>query len=312
MPRLRLFQAVVLIAALVMLVSVSAQAHPSPAAVGWGNLFVPGLGATIRGESVRGLVEAGGELGTFYAGTFLADQGHFSIDGTVKIPEENDISKPLTGHFLQELGLKMHMYNTFYHYQQASLAPSQAERQKEYEQPLYTGSFTDTLAAPFRWKNLSTPWTFVPILLAGGMLVNNYLSDPIPARNYHSSWGDEGKFILAEGMTVPFGSGFSEEALFRGFVQREFHHYTGSFGAALVLQSLLFTSVHPSTYQPVAFVGGLYFGYVTHVFDGNIEPAIASHFWIDFISATLLYFQFRKSEGRYAPFKLSVSVPVSL
>ena len=148
---------------------------PAPAAVGWGNLFVPGLGATLRGKPVRGLVEATTTLGTYYGGTFLAEEAHFSMDGSVKVPsEKKHISRNLTGQFLQEVGLKTHMYNTFYNYQQASMDPSNAELQKKYEQPLYKGSWDDVLFAPFKWKNLESGYVYVPILLSTAMLYAGY------------------------------------------------------------------------------------------------------------------------------------------
>src|SRR4051794_25684926 len=94
----------------------------SPAAVGWGNLFVPGLGATLTDHPVAGLAEATLELGSFYGGTLLGAEGRFRIDGSVDIPESGHVGSAVTARILQQFGLKYHFYNTFYHYQQAVLA----------------------------------------------------------------------------------------------------------------------------------------------------------------------------------------------
>jgi membrane protease YdiL (CAAX protease family) len=281
-----------------------------PAAVGWGNALVPGLGATLRGLPMRGFLEASTEMGLYYGGTYYAKEGAFTIDGTVLVPTGTNLVKPLLGQFMQEVGLKLHMYDTFYHYQQASLSPGEAEDQKAYAQPLYKGEWDDVLLAPFRLKNLETPWTYVPILLGTGALLYQYKTATVQVQNFTSSGGANALYAFTQGVGVPLGSSFGEEAFYRGFVLRELRRYTGSLAAALTLETALFTFSHQPSLRPGAAVGGLYLGIVATRNDGDLEPGIATHFWIDFISGIFDYLLFRKTEGRSVPLSVAFTIPL--
>lgn len=282
----------------------------APAAVGWGNLFVPGLGETLRGHPVNGLLESSLTIGTYYGGTFYAKEGAFTIDGSVLVPSGQNIVKPLLGEVMQEFALKYHMWNTFFNYQQASLDPSQSSRQKEYQQPLYMGDWKDVLLAPFKWKNLREPWVFVPILAAGSYLYFEYKHAPVVPQGYRSRPGEEALYDFSQGVAVPLGSSFGEEVLFRGFIQREMRYYTNSIPLSIATETLLFTVIHAPDLRLGAFVGGLYFGLAVNHFDGNLEPGIASHFWIDFVSGMFVDLLFRRVQGKSVPFSASVQIPI--
>lgn len=286
------------------------QSDPvSPAWVGWSNLIVPGLGATVRGEAGRGLIEASTEIGLYYGGTFYAKEGAFTIDGSVLVPNSKNISKPLLGQVMQETGLKLHMYNTFYHYQQASLHPFNADHMKEYQQPLYMGDWWDTLVAPFRLKNLKDPWVYLPIALSTGYLIYSYKKESVLKQNYRSSIGDDALYGVTEGLVIPIGSSFGEEVLFRGFIQREVRLYTNSAFLAIAAQSLLFTAMHPKKLKPSALAGGILYGLATNHFDGDLEPNIASHFWIDCINGLVEYLTFRRVQGKSVPLSAQITIP---
>jgi membrane protease YdiL (CAAX protease family) len=284
-------------------------ASPAPAAVGWGNLLVPGLGATLRGESGRGLLEATSEIGSYFGGTFYAKEGHFSIDGSVVIPAGKDVIQPLAGELLQQFGLKFHMYNTFYNYQQASLDPAYAEFEKTYQQPLYRGTWNDVLAAPFKLRNLKSAWVYVPVLLSAGFVYAQYRSTDPALHNHQSTAAEGALYGLTDGIAIPLGSSFGEEVLFRGFVQREVWLYTDSLPAAIAVQTLLFTTIHALELRPAAFAGGIYFGVMANHFEGDLEPGIAAHFWVDFVNGVFQYFLYRKSEGKSVPLSARVAIP---
>lgn len=288
----------------------------SPGGVGWGNLLVPGLGATFRGEPLRGVGEAVLELGLFYGGTFGVREGEFTIDSTIVLPQRGNLYRPLIGQSMQQVGLKLHMYNTFYHYQQACLAMKDSERETNNSQKLYTGTWDEVLTAPFRWKNLSNPFVYGMVLLAAGGLAYAYHNDEITRNAYRPTGGEEALYGMNTLLLMPMGSAFGEEPLFRGFMQREFNLYTGSTLAAVLMQTAIFTAMHPENHYVPAFAGGLYFGFLTHHFDGNIEPAVAAHFWVNFISGIFDYLSFRLKYGKDAPWgpnvKLALSFPLAL
>lgn len=284
-----------------VLMSANAMATASPGTVGWGNLFVPGLGATFRGKPLRGLVEAAAEIGLFYGGTYGVREGAFFIDSTIILPQRGHLDRPLVGQIMQQFALKLHMYNTFYNYQQASLALQNTEVEKRYQQPLYKGSWSDVLIAPFRWKNLSNPYVYSVLGAALVYLTASYHFSDVKRESYVPTGMEDALFGVNSAVVVPFGSAFGEEVLFRGMMQREFHLYTGSLATAILLQTACFTVLHPTHQYLQASVGGIYLGYLVHHFDGDLEPAIAIHFWLNVMSGVLDYFVFRAAHGRSAP-----------
>ena len=223
----------------------TARATASPAAVGWGNILVPGLGATFREQPLRGALEAGIEIGLFYGGTFGVREGNFTIDSTVLLPQRGSLFRPLLGQAMQQFGLKLHMFNTFYHYQQASLELQKSDVESRYQQPLYKGSWTDVLSAPFRWKNLSSPYVYCVIAAAAALLAIDYHTTSVSSSTYQPTGVENALFGVNSIGVVPLGSAFGEEPLFRGMMQREFHLYTNSLVVSILMQSALFTSLHP-------------------------------------------------------------------
>lgn len=293
-------------------VSTQVQAELSPAAVGWGNLLVPGLGATLRGLPGRGLLEASTEIGTYYGGTFGVREGSFTIDGSVIIPTQGNLYRPLTGQILQEFGLKLHMFDTFYHYQQVALGMQDSDREKNSPQPLYKGDWSDVLTAPFKWKNLSNVWVY-PILIAStAFQIINYSNTQINPSSVQVQPAAEALYGFTSVAAIPLGSSFGEEVLFRGFIQREAHLYTNSLPFAIAAETALFTLIHPSDLRQFAFVGGIYYGLMVHSLDGDLEPAIASHFWIDLVNGLIVYWTLRRSQGKDAPLMPPVGLQLTI
>lgn len=291
--------------------SPEAHAEVSPAIVGWGNLFVPGLGATFRGDSTRGMMEAGTEVGLYYGGTFGVREGNFSIDGSVNVPTAGHLFRPTVGQTLQEFGLKLHFYDTFYNYQQAARAMALTDREKDNPQPLYQGDWKDMLSAPFKWENLSSPWVFPLILISSTYLIYSYRTTAISPINYRAKPYEETFYGVNQIGAIPFGGALGEEALFRGFIQREARLYTQSAAASLLVESSLFTLIHPNALKPSAFASGIYFGIMTNHFDGNLEPAIAAHFWVNVVDGLVSYWLIRRAQGKDTPFapQLTANIP---
>ncbi len=287
----------------------------SPAAVGWGNLLVPGLGATLRGDPGRGLIEAGAEIGLFFGGTFGVREGQFNIDTSIITPQRGNLYQPLIGQAMQEIGLKLHFFNSFYHYQQASLALADSEQEKSNSQPLYKGDWTDVLSAPFRTDNLFDPWVFVPILASIGYLAYDYHTTAVTQSTYVPKTGENVLYGFDNIGVIPLGSAFGEEVLFRGMIMREMNSYTGSPLAAAGIQSVMFAAIHPAEDRIAALAGGLYFAYLTRRNHGDLGKAIAMHFWFDVLSGVVDYLRFRAAHGDGAPWSptlnLGVSVPLA-
>lgn len=286
-----------------------ARGEISPSVIGWGNLFVPGLGATLRGEPTRGLLEATAELGTYYGGTFGVREGGFGIDGDVSIPTQGDLTQASTGLMLQQFGLKLHMWDTFYHYQQSCLEQQSLMRERNNPQPLYKGSWNDVLAAPFQWRYLSSPYVYPIILGASAFLILMYKNSSVDRVNLHTTPSGEALYGVSQGIVMPLGSEFGEEVFFRGFVEREVRGATGSLALAVLAESALFAAGHSN--KLTSGVTGIYFGLVTSHLGGDLGYSIAPHFWLDVVDGTLNYLTLRRAQGKSAPLdpQLKFTIP---
>jgi membrane protease YdiL (CAAX protease family) len=304
-------QALSLVLIFAVLLPSTAQAL-DPAAVGWGNLLVPGLGATLSGDPAQGITEAGLELGTYFGGTYGVREGNFSIDGSVNVPNSKNLAKPVFGQSLQEFGLKYHFYNTFWHYQQAALEAKDTESEKRKLQPLYTGDWKDILSAPFKWKYLSSVWVFPLIAVSSAYLIYNYQHTAVNGVTFRVSNSNQTLFGASQMAVIPLGGALGEEPLFRGFVMRETRDYTQSAIAALAIQSALFTLIHPADLRASGFASGIYFGIMTNHFDGNIEPAIAAHFWVNVVSGLVTYWTLLRAQGKNTPFAPPITGSVTV
>lgn len=93
---------------------------------------------------------------------------------------------------------------------------------------------------------------------------------------------------------------------------RETRSYTGSAVASLVIESALFTLIHPADLRASGFLSGIYFGMMTNHYDGNIEPAIAAHFWVNVVSGLVTYWTLRRSQGKNTPFAPPITGSVNI
>ena len=300
--------------------SVAIAAELSPAATGWIGLALPGSAAIAEGNYGRGILEATTEIGTFVGGMALAPLGPFTIDGNTQVPQwgpgtgpnAGPIAGALSGAMLQQFGLKFYMYNTFYHYQKAVMGvPGWETGGNDKLQPIYRGGAGDVLSAPFRWKYLSNPFVFVPVLVGSAYLFYEYSRTPLQRSAYIGTRGEDYLYGIHQIGVVPLGSAFGEEPLFRGFLQREFHQYTGSEWLAILGQSVLFCAIHPADARASAFFSGLYYGWMTDHFDGDLGSAIAMHFWGDVVNGLILTLQYLGAEGKEVPLSPPVSMSLS-
>jgi hypothetical protein len=281
-----------------------------PAAVGWGNLLVPGLGATLSDHPLLGLTEAALEIGTFYSGTLLAEEKRFKIDGSVVVPDSGNVGKAMTAEMLQQFGLKYHFYNTFYHYQQAVIADEASGRPDNNPQPIYRGDWKDMLAAPFQWKNVSSIWSWPIILGVGGYLFYDFKHSNVTRRTGSLTGSDFSLYGASELIAVPVGSSFGEDPLFRGFIEREVRGMTGSLWLAILAESIPFALLHSD--RPTAFGVGVYFGIEADALKGDLGPMMAAHFWINVVIGLLDYWTLKRSTGRDVPLNPPVSMSIQL
>ena len=85
------------------------------------------------------------------------------------------------------------------------------------------------------------------------------------------------------GALFPLTAGFCEEAIFRGYLQKQFHALTGSAAIAVLAQAILFGIAHG--YQGlknviVITVLGLLYGLLA-LARGILRPGMIAHVWSD-------------------------------
>lgn len=88
---------------------------------------------------------------------------------------------------------------------------------------------------------------------------------------------------------VALSAGFCEELVFRGYLQRQFHAFTGSLAAAIALQAFVFGIGHfyegPWAVAKIILYGAL-FG-VLAAWRRSLRPGIVAHVWSDLFGVVI-------------------------
>ena len=145
--------------------------------------------------------------------------------------------------------------------------------------------YFDLASSPFRFKYISDPYIFLPILL----LLASSAGDSGGGRTTLVPPGMKSGHGDLYANVVSFNAGVSEEAFFRGVLNtsfsRSFGPMTGGF-----LSGLIFGLAHyDGSISSVGFptLAGFYFAYVSFLNGYDIRPGIALHFWWDVIVISL-------------------------
>jgi membrane protease YdiL (CAAX protease family) len=88
---------------------------------------------------------------------------------------------------------------------------------------------------------------------------------------------------------VALSAGFCEELVFRGYLQRQFHAFTGSLAAAIALQAFVFGIGHfyegPWAVAKIVIYGAL-FGALT-AWRQSLRPGMLAHVWSDLFGVVI-------------------------
>jgi hypothetical protein len=263
------------------------SSHPNPHWVGFGNLFVPGLGATLNGNPTLGIEQFAYETTTFAAGYAVSPtKGFNSLDGIrdtfqgYSSKERNfqsSIDDEMYSDILLEFSIKTHMTNTFLAYRDALKAQGITDG-------IDQRTFWEGFTTPFQKETLTDPWVYVPLAAIFAALVVDYVTSQ--PDNSLSPLTPRSNFLFAGnyGIWQPLGSGWPEEAFFRGYLQREFTEASGSPLLANLAQATLFAFSHEAGSGRIsAFAVGAYLGYLAQRDKGNLGSGITVHFWGDLL-----------------------------
>jgi hypothetical protein len=264
----------------------SSEYGPNPRVVGWANLFVPGLGATLRGDPARGFTQLGYEGSTFVAGYEMSDtKGFSSLDGisdtfkpfnrSAKTRNaQDDITEKMGSDILLEFSIKAHLTNTFTEYRDAFKARGITDGLDQHTE-------LEGLTLPFSKTYMSEPDVWIPLALVAAAITLDYVTTSQTAVTPLTG-SSNALYGFNYGVWQPIGSGYPEEAAYRGFLQNEIKTTTGSPLLAIILQSVAFAFSHePGNGRYSAALVGMYLGYLSEKHHGDLGPGTTLHFWGD-------------------------------
>lgn len=256
----------------------------SPQLVGWGNLFLPGFGATLRDSPARGLGQLSYEGATFAVGYTLSTQkGFSSLDGindtfsTYKLSAagrnlQANVDRKMVSDIFLEFSIKAHLVNTYIEYRDAY-------RDIGITDGLDQHTALEGLLIPFDKKYLEQSDVWIPLALVFSAFTADYLTVK-PDSTQPLTPSSNLLYTFNYGVWQPLGSGYPEEVAYRGFLQHEVKNLTGSPLAAVLAQTLAFSFSHePGGGRYTAAAVGLYMGYLAEKYNGDLGPGSFLHFW---------------------------------
>ena len=262
--------------------------HPNPQLVGWGNLVLPGLGETLRGNALGGVEQFAYETSTFAGGYALSKKkGFSSLDGISDSfkpynyssnarNSQLSINDKLTSDILLEFSIKAHMVNSF-------IAYRDAYKDRGITEGLDQHTALEGMTLPFDTHYIAEPDVWIPLALVAAALVVDYAtSNPAPMQPLTPS--SNLLYGFNYGLWQPLGSGYPEEAFFRGFLQHEVTTAPTSPLLGVMAESVAFAFSHePGNGRYSAGAVGAYLGYLSYSHHGDLGPGTTLHFWGDLL-----------------------------
>ena len=242
----------------------------------------------IRGNWGKGATQTLYEGGTFATGYALSSsKGFSSLDGIsdsfkpFNLSNKNrnrqiSLEQKMESDMLLEFSIKSHMTNTF-------IAYRDAYKDRGITEGLDQHTAYEGLMIPFEKTYFTEPDVWIPLALVAAAVAIDYATttpDAVQPLNASSNV----LYDFNYGVWQPLGSGYPEEAFFRGFLQHEVTDMTNSPFVGILAQSLAFAFSHEAgngRYSAAA-VGG-YLGYLAYKHKGDLGPGVTLHFWGDFI-----------------------------
>lgn len=258
----------------------AARAQTSPPVAALASLIVPGLGQASNGD-YKG---AAAHFGTFAVSLSTAlhyqDKPDFLSDD-LRYDEANDREYINQTTLRRDFALRLATDTAFYS-SYSAYRDARQRGERSYRTPAPKESLSDLALAPFSWKLLSRPTTFIPLALQAWAVSRSryaygiYRSDDVGTRELHIYNATANEFTAV-----------GEEGFFRGFVNNEFSDRWGN-GWGLVWSSLLFGVAHTGQGQTAnafqATLAGAYLGWMQQRNEFEIVEGVALHYWINVLA----------------------------
>lgn len=247
---------------------------------GVASAIVPGAGQAANGDYGEAAIHFGVFAVSIYGALRYQDRGDY-LDSDNRYDEDNHrefINKTtLNFDYAARLATDTALYSGYAAYRDA--------RQKDnsgYRTPVPRESLTDLAVAPFSFKFLSRPTTFIPLTIVAAAAFSNKNEYGI-YRHQDVSRGDLYTFnFIANEMTA-----VGEEAMFRGFINNELSNRLGD-TEGLIGSSVIFGLAHTGQGQTAnaleATAAGLYLGYLYQRNGFEAGEGAALHYWVNVLA----------------------------
>lgn len=166
-------------------------------------------------------------------------------------------------------------------------------RQGEGEYQFLTSDPTpgEIALAPFDYRYLARPTTYIPLIVGAGL---NYWIAALPPPDGYSRDAfrkEDAAFVGA----LSYGAGTSEEATFRGWLMPVLHQYGMNEPWSNGVQAAAFGAAHLSStsFPIIQFILGWHFGSLTQKNNYDIREGVFIHAWWDVMAFTAQY-KFKK------------------
>ena len=242
--------------------------------------------------------------GHFYLGQPGAGNAYLLTEGLLLIAGRSveQYLAPGEWNFFYINTLKVHELNIFTSYRESRILNENAG----YTTPIDRTVLHQLILAPFKWKNIKSPYVYGAFL--AGIAINaaeGYLNpqrksfDSVSGINImNTPFNREGGTALYEGMwlTLSLNAAVCEECAYRGVMQAEFEEMLGK-NAGLFVSSGIFGLGHVTNwasgkswaYGGIATLSGLYLGWLFQKEGYHLEKPIAAHFWFNVAAGTTLF-----------------------
>ncbi len=269
-----------LLAFVLMISSVGPVNAAEPVIAGIASLVVPGAGQAANDDYGTAAVHFSVFAVSVYGAIQYRNKSDY-LDPDTRYDEDNNretINRTtLKYDYATRLATDTALYSSYGAYRDA--------RQKDnsgYRTPLPRESLTDLAVAPFSFKFLSRPTTFIPLAIVAAAAFSSK-NDYGIYRHQDVSRGDLYTFnFIANEMTA-----VGEEAMFRGFLNNELSNRFGDTGG-LIGSSAIFGLAHTGQGQTAnaleATAAGLYLGYLHQRNGFEAGEGVALHYWVNVLA----------------------------
>lgn len=247
---------------------------------GVASLVIPGAGQAANGDYDTAAAHFGIFAVSVYGALRYQKQSDY-LDENKRYDEANErefINRTtLKFDYVARLATDTALYSSFGAYRDARTRDNSG-----YRTPLPHESLNDLAVAPFSFKYLSRPTTFIPLALQAAAVFSSKNGYGI-YRHADVSQGDLHTFNLVANEMTAVG----EEAMFRGFLNNEFSNRYGDTNG-LMTSSAIFGLAHTGQGQTAnalqAAAAGLYLGWVQQRNGFEIGEGVALHYWINVLA----------------------------